>query len=103
MLQIILATRSRCLPIRVSAPSVEVIVDILRNTARREGQNMPVELAKRIALASERNLRRALLYAEVAKWQHSPMTPDQLVQLPDWQVFLSDTASAILAEQSPRK
>lgn len=64
---------------------------------------MPVELAKRIALASERNLRRALLYAEVARWQHCPMLPDQSVQLPDWQVFLTETASAILAEQSPKK
>ncbi|CAH8602902.1 unnamed protein product [Schistosoma rodhaini] len=101
--KIISATRSRCLPIRVSAPSIDEIVEILRNTARREGHSMPVELAKRIALASERNLRRALLYAEVAKWQHCPMLPDQSVQLPDWQVFLTETASAILAEQSPKK
>uniref|UniRef100_A0A183B1V7 Replication factor C subunit 3 n=1 Tax=Echinostoma caproni TaxID=27848 RepID=A0A183B1V7_9TREM len=101
--KIISATRSRCLPIRVPAPSVEQISTILRNTARREGLSMPVELASRIATASERNLRRALLLAEVAKWQHSPMLPDQPVQLPDWQVFLAETASAILSEQSPRK
>ncbi|CAH8567070.1 unnamed protein product [Schistosoma guineensis] len=101
--KIISATRSRCLPIRVSAPSIDEIVEILKNTARREGHSMPVELAKRIALASERNLRRALLYAEVARWQHCPMLPDQSVQLPDWQVFLTETASAILAEQSPKK
>ncbi|CAH8516011.1 unnamed protein product [Schistosoma turkestanicum] len=101
--KIISATRSRCLPIRVSAPSVDEIVEILKNTARREGHSMPAELAKRIAVASERNLRRALLYAEVARWQHSPMLPDQSVQLPDWQNFLTETASAILAEQSPKK
>nr|CAH8854587.1 unnamed protein product [Trichobilharzia regenti] len=101
--KIISATRSRCLPIRVSAPSVDEVVEILKNTARREGLTMPVELAKRIAISSDRNLRRALLYAEVARWQHSPMTPDQSVQLPDWQVFISETASAILVEQSPKK
>nr|CAX70204.1 Replication factor C 38kD subunit [Schistosoma japonicum] len=101
--KIISATRSRCLPIRVSAPSTDEIVEILKNTARREGHTMPTELAKRIAIASERNLRRALLFAEVARWQHSPMLPDQSVQLPDWQAFLSETASAILAEQSPKK
>nr|CAX70206.1 Replication factor C 38kD subunit [Schistosoma japonicum] len=101
--KIISATRSRCLPIRVSAPSTDEIVEILKNTARREGHTMPTELAKRIAIASERNLRRALLYAEVARWQHSPMLPDQSVQLPDWQAFLCETASAILAEQSPKK
>ncbi|VDQ13556.1 unnamed protein product [Trichobilharzia regenti] len=91
------------MPIRVSAPSVDEVVEILKNTARREGLTMPVELAKRIAISSDRNLRRALLYAEVARWQHSPMTPDQSVQLPDWQVFISETASAILVEQSPKK
>ncbi|KAK4470573.1 hypothetical protein MN116_006115 [Schistosoma mekongi] len=101
--KIISATRSRCLPIRVSAPSTDEIIEILKNTARREGHTMPTELARRIAVASERNLRRALLYAEVARWQHSPMLPDQSVQLPDWQAFLSETASAILAEQSPKK
>ncbi|OON14379.1 replication factor C subunit 3 family protein, partial [Opisthorchis viverrini] len=101
--KIISATRSRCLPIRVAAPSIDQIVHILKNTARREGQSMPTELAERIANASERNLRRALLLAEVAKWQHSPMSAEQPVQLPDWQVFLAETASAILAEQSPRK
>ncbi|THD25512.1 Replication factor C subunit [Fasciola hepatica] len=101
--KIISATRSRCLPIRIAAPSVEQIADILRNTARREGLIMPPELATRIANASERNLRRALLLAEVAKWQHNPMLPDQSIQLPDWQTFLADTAAAILSEQSPRK
>ncbi|KAF8569428.1 hypothetical protein P879_04491 [Paragonimus westermani] len=101
--KIISATRSRCLPVRVAAPNVDQIVGILRETARREGQTMPIELARRIAMASDRNLRRALLLAEVSKWQHSPMLAEQSVQLPDWQVFLADTASAILAEQSPRK
>ncbi|CAH8533629.1 unnamed protein product [Dicrocoelium dendriticum] len=101
--KIIPATRSRCLPIRIAAPTVDEIVTILQTTARHEGQNMPTELATRIATASERNLRRALLLAEVAKWQHTPLLPDQSIQLPDWQVFLTETASIILSEQSPRK
>lgn len=85
------------------APAVKDIVDILCNVAKLEGLLMPTKLAERIAVASDRNLRRSLLLAEVARAQHYPYTCDQTIQLPDWQNFIADTASCILSEQSPRR
>ncbi|KAL5963019.1 Replication factor C subunit 3 [Taenia solium] len=100
---VISAARSRCLPIRVAAPTVKDIVNVLCNVTKLEGLLMPKELAERIAVASDRNLRRSLLLAEVARAQHYPYTDDQTILLPDWQNFVADTASRILSEQSPRR
>ncbi|VDD83854.1 unnamed protein product [Mesocestoides corti] len=101
--KVIPAARSRCLPVRVASPTVDEIVAILCNVAKREGLKLPTELAERIATASDRNLRRSLLLAEVARAQHYPYTPEQNVPLPDWQNFIADTAASILGEQSPRR
>ncbi|VDN97356.1 unnamed protein product [Rodentolepis nana] len=101
--KIIPATRSRCLPIRVAAPTVNEIAQILCNIAKMEGLSMPFELAERIANASDRNLRRSVLLAEVARAQHYPFSCDQSIPLPDWQNFIAETASSILGEQSPRR
>ncbi|KAL5111087.1 Replication factor C subunit 3 [Taenia crassiceps] len=79
------------------------IVNVLCNVAKLEGLLMPTELAERIAVASDQNLRRSLLLAEVARAQHYPFTCDQTILLPDWQNFVADTASRILSEQSPRR
>ena len=55
--KVIPAIRSRCLGIRVAAPTREEIVDLLVNVAKKEGCSLPSELAKRIAEKSNRNLR----------------------------------------------
>ncbi|VDN10002.1 unnamed protein product, partial [Dibothriocephalus latus] len=54
-------------------------------------------------VTSDRNLRRSLLLAEVARVQYYPMQPDQSIPLPEWQTFIAETAAAILGEQSPRR
>jgi replication factor C subunit 3/5 len=56
-LQVIPAIKSRCLGIRVAAPSVEDVVSVISNVAKKEGCNLPNELAHRIAEKSNRNLR----------------------------------------------
>lgn len=101
--QVIPAIRSRCLGIRVAAPTNEEIVSILQSVCKKEGLNLPVELAQRIAEKSERNLRRAILMCEACKVQQYPFKPDQEVSEPDWQVYVRDTAKMALSEQSPKK
>ncbi|GBP57955.1 Replication factor C subunit 3 [Eumeta japonica] len=101
--RVIPAIRSRCLTIRVSAPTETEIVSVLYSVCKREGLSLPSELAVRIAKASDRNLRRALLMCEACKVQQYPFTPDQKITEPDWQVFIRDTASMILSEQTPKK
>ena len=102
--KVIPAIRSRCLGIRVAAPSTQEvfcwvadasvrfpyileflnkeatiqrylflfvvkICQILQNTCKKEGLNLPLDLAKRIAETSNRNLRRAILMCEACKVQ----------------------------------
>jgi replication factor C subunit 3/5 len=68
----------------------------------------PPELALKISLQSDRNLRRALLMLEAAKMQMNPsqqsqMLVDQPIPLPDWELFVQRLAREILQEQSPSK
>lgn len=64
---------------------------------------MPAELARNIALKSERNTRRAILMLEACKVQKYPFTNNQEVPEIDWQRFLNETANQILIEQSPAR
>jgi len=101
--KVIPAIRSRCLAVRVAAPTHKEIADILTGVAKKESCPCPAQLAARIAERSKRNLRRALLLLEACKVAKLPLTPDQEVQELDWEVYLRETAKQILAEQSPRR
>jgi len=79
------------------------IVLILQATTKKEGLNLPTELARRIAIKSDRNLRRALLACEVCRVQQYPFSPEQEVNDPDWQLFLRETANMIIQQQSPKR
>jgi replication factor C subunit 3/5 len=56
-----------------------------------------------ISLSSDRNVRRAILMLEAAKVQQTPLSPDQPILLPDWELFICRLAREILQEQSPSK
>lgn len=98
--RVIPAIRSRCLCIRVPAPSEEVIVKILQQTCKKEDLNLPITLARKIAQISGHNLRRALLICEACKVQQYPFSDNQTIAEPDWQVFISKTAQRILQSQT---
>ncbi|KAK2584834.1 hypothetical protein KPH14_007146 [Odynerus spinipes] len=97
------AIKSRCLGIRVPAPSVTQIKMILHSVSKREGLTLPDHLAIKIATASGRNLRRAILMLEACRVEQYPFTADQKISEPDWQTFIHTTASMMIAEQTPRK
>uniref|UniRef100_A0A0A9XZX4 Replication factor C subunit 3 n=2 Tax=Lygus hesperus TaxID=30085 RepID=A0A0A9XZX4_LYGHE len=101
--QVIPAIKSRCLAIRVPAPSNQQITAVLQNICKKEGLTLPSELAEKIAQKSDRNVRRAILMCETCKVQQYPFTADQNVMEPDWQIYLRETAKIILSEQSPKK
>lgn len=61
------AIRSRCLAVRVPAPTITEIKTILQFVSKREGLTLPDGLAENIATASDRNLRRAILMLEACK------------------------------------
>lgn len=97
------AIKSRCLSIRIPAPSHDEIVSILHSTCKKENLQLPEELARRISEKSERNLRRALLMLEACKVQQYPFKSNQEVTEPDWLIFIRDTAKKIIEEQSPQR
>ncbi|TRY72435.1 hypothetical protein TCAL_08145 [Tigriopus californicus] len=101
--KVIPAIRSRCLNIRIPAPSVNEVMRVLQTVAKKEGCNLPSELAQKISEKSQRNLRRAILLTEACKVQQYPFKNDQDVMDLDWEVFLKDTAQQIVQEQSPKR
>merc|ERR1712156_425342 len=62
--KVIPAIRSRCLAVRVPAPTMEEISTVITSIAKKEGCSLPSQLAGRIAEKSNRNLRRAILMVE---------------------------------------
>lgn len=94
------AIRSRCLCIRVPAPTESEIITILQSTCRKEDLNIPIEFATKVAKKSNRNLRRALLMCEACKVQQYPFSENQNIPDPDWQIFIKKTATIILQNQN---
>ena len=72
--KVIAPIRSRCLCLRVAAPTVEEVSSVLLAVAHKEGVKCPPALAERIARASDRNLRRAVLTLEACKVRSVPDT-----------------------------
>lgn len=101
--KVIPAIRSRCLTVRVAAPSKADMIAIITTVAKKEGCSLPAELAEKIVHKSSRNLRRAILLTEACKVQQYPFTPDQEVSALDWETYLRETARQVVAEQSPRR
>lgn len=101
--KVIPAIQSRCLLVRIPAPTHEEIVTVLQNIAKKENCSLPMELAERISEKSNRNLRRAILLTEACRVNQYPFTADQPVIDLDWEIYLKQTAQAILQEQTPKK
>ena len=87
-MQVIEPVRSRCLCIRVAAPTYPEIEHMLSYVAQKENLKLPDPLRQRIAHTSERNLRRALLCFETCKMAQYPFTDDQTVQITDWELYI---------------
>jgi len=80
--------RSRCLCVRVPAPSHMAVQEQLALVAKKEGFALPADLAARVAVVSHRNLRRALLTLEVAYVQNGvPLPEDARINPPDWEMY----------------
>jgi len=101
--RVIAPLRSRCVPVRIPAPSPQEIVEVLQHVALKEKITLPVEFAQSIALQSQGNMRRAILMLEGAKVQNYPFTADSKVRTADWEMFIDDLARVIIEEQSPQR
>lgn len=97
------AVRSRCLNIRICSPDEDQIVKVLEFIGKKEGLKLPPGFAARIAEKSNRSLRRAILLFETCRVQQYPFTHNQTIPLMDWEEYVSEIASDILKEQSPKR
>ena len=96
--------RSRCLGIRVAAPTHDDISQVLKKVACKQSLTLPDQLAVNIARESSRNLRRALLMLEACHVQNRDgFTPDQVPQKTDWELYLKQLAVDVTKEQSPAR
>lgn len=91
--------KSRCLLMRVAAPSVEIISSILASTAKKENfTKITPEVIKNISIECDRNLRRALLMMEIMK------VNDSLdIIKPTWLIFIQAMAKKMLESQTVDK
>lgn len=92
--------RSRCLLLRVAAPTIEQITEVLLGVAKKEGFSLPQPFASSIAQSSGRNLRKSLLMLETAHMQNSILSPTTTPPIPDWEIYVQQLALLIIREQS---
>ncbi|KAK9155025.1 hypothetical protein Sjap_002505 [Stephania japonica] len=97
------AVRSRCLNLRINSPTEEQIVRVLEFIGKKEGLQLPPGFATRIAVQSNRSLRRAILSFETCRVQQYPFTSNQAIPPMDWEQYITEIASDIMQEQSPKR
>ncbi|GAA5868111.1 hypothetical protein JCM8547_003348 [Rhodosporidiobolus lusitaniae] len=112
--------RSRCLLLRVGAPTEEQIDRVLQRTAKAEDLTVPPHVSLLISRISSGNLRRAILSLEALATQdpsfksilprHSLLTegkqdPKDIDQVPrpDWEKYAAQAAERILGQQTPER
>ena len=81
--------RSRCMCVRVAAPTPEQLMTTLMHVSREESLNLPPPLAARVVAASGRDLRKALLCLECCRVEHFPFTDAQQPRLADWELYIA--------------
>jgi replication factor C subunit 3/5 len=93
--------------LRVPAPTIEQISQVLFDVANRESIELPPALVERISLSCVGNLRKALLMLEAMYVQkyvcliRYPFAVDQTLPTTDWEQFINEIASSILRHQNP--
>jgi replication factor C subunit 3/5 len=100
---IIAPIRSRTLLVRVAAPTLGDIEQVLGSVGKREGWKAAPGLEARIAKESGRNLRRALLMFEAVHAMHEKVDDQTVIEMPDWEALVAQIAREIVEEHSPAR
>jgi replication factor C subunit 3/5 len=100
--KIIPPLRSRCLAVRVGAPTTEQVQAVLQKVAMKENLKLENELAIRIAEKANRDVRRAVLILESVHAQGNQFTKDMVLPIEGWEMAVDKIAKKILQEQSPK-
>ncbi|KAM0694384.1 hypothetical protein Q7P36_004739 [Cladosporium allicinum] len=100
---IIAPIRSRCLLVRVAAPSVQEITGVLKGVGEKEGLKSGSGLEERVAKECGRNLRRALLMYEAVHAQNDQISEKTPIPPPDWEALIEVIAKDMIDERSPAR
>lgn len=100
--KVIAPIRSRCLMIRVGAPSEIEIQGILEKITKKENIFNQEGLCSKISKDSERNLRRGIMQLQTCKMQRVT-TIDQKLHIPEWRLAIKSVADDVRQEQTPKK
>lgn len=103
--KVIEPVRSRCLGIRIAAPSHDDICLSLQTIARLERITLPPELAVNISRESSRNMRRATLMLESSRVgaDSNALSAKDPVKKTDWELYITQLAVEVTQEQSPQR
>lgn len=101
--RLIAPIKSRCLLVRVAAPTTEEMITVLRHVAKAEGFDVPDQTANNIVEDANGNLRKAVLVLEALKMQSTDLDKPIAIAKPDWETYCQKVADMILQEQSPQR
>uniref|UniRef100_A0A915DV19 Replication factor C subunit 3 n=1 Tax=Ditylenchus dipsaci TaxID=166011 RepID=A0A915DV19_9BILA len=90
--------RSRCMVIRVPAPSQDEIKDCLNIVCAKENVNLSEKMMEKIVDKADGNVRRALLLLEGTVSQHGSTLDNQPVLEPEWESYLRETAKIVVSK-----
>ncbi|KAI0779091.1 P-loop containing nucleoside triphosphate hydrolase protein [Irpex lacteus] len=101
--KLIAPIKSRCLLVRVAAPTEDEMVTVLQYVKNKEKLQADDDVLREIAQDANGNMRKALLVFEALKMQngilHGPIT----IVKPDWETYCHKVADMIIQEQSPAR
>ncbi|CAI9757839.1 unnamed protein product [Fraxinus pennsylvanica] len=96
------SVKSRCKVINVEAPITHEIMEVLIQIAKKEGFELSVNFAAKIATKSKQNLRGAIMALEACKSHNYPFSEDQPIPI-GWEEALVELTADILADPLPNK
>ncbi|CAA2969243.1 Replication factor C, subunit RFC3 [Olea europaea subsp. europaea] len=96
------SVKIRCKVIKVEAPVTHEIMEVLIQIAKKEGFELSMNFAAKIAAKSKQNLRRAIMALEACKAHNYPFSEDQTIPI-GWEEALVELAADILADPLPNR
>ena len=100
--KVIQPLKSRCLQIRVPAPTEQVLGELLKKIATKEGFELPPTVAQNISHHSRRNIRRAIMMLQTLRLKSPTLNSNTQVPRPDYETFIAEIAQDVVTEQSPQ-
>ncbi|CAN0919284.1 Replication factor C subunit 3, partial [Linum grandiflorum] len=95
------SVRNRCKVVTVNAPATHEIMEVLVHIAKKEGFDLPMNFAAKIATKSK-DLRRGIMALEACRAHNYPFANDQPIPI-GWEEVLVEISNEIMADPSPKR